>query len=496
MKVAFFTLRRDSSGGCGEGTMKIDSVKGKDVAGGTQGGPQRTKSCRFSRYLNREAADKNPAEYNSLERFTGVKTPQQKAPAEPKRILLGTISAENPTVSNLLKANPHYERDTWRIVHSEENRDKPYTQMRPGTNVYLDPESFEVVWDYKGAPAAPASALASTGRSDNAQRSEGAEKGVNGPMANPGHVAQPERESLEGPEHVLLGELSPERPTVSDLLEEHPVYGKDTWRIVYSERNRAKPFTRIRPGTKIWLNTETLELAWGRADGRPDLSPNSIEVASTTPDVRTKPISKVDSFSEKLVNAVKPYMGATYEELDCFELLVQGLEKLGIRYGGRGGLGEHLVKTAVGKGLPWNAYLNGEGLIQTSGSQIYSKSISRIRDIETQARHLFTELEPLLEKGFILSFSTPTRGHTGIISQSERLWTFINSGDMDHRVGSQSASKGVGEESLTEEIRNWVRLAADRKEPLLVTLGRLVEEKLRSVMIPGRQAANPPLSSG
>jgi hypothetical protein len=476
--------------------MKIDSAKGKEMAGGAQGGTHRTKSCQFSRYLNKEAADKNPAEYNSLERFTGVTPPQGKAPEGPRHVLLGTISAESPTVSNLLKAHPDYEKDTWRIVHREENHDKPFTQMRPGTNVYLDTESFEVVWDYVSAPAAPASALASRAHSDNVQQPGEGDKAVNGPTAKPGHVPQPEGESAEGPKHVMLGALSPEKPTVSDLLEEHPVYGKDTWRIVYSAKNRAKPFARIRPGTKIYLNTETLELAWGHAGGRPEPSSNSIEAASTTPEVPSKPVSDADSFSEKLVKAVEPYMGATYEELDCFELLVQGLEKLGIRYGGRGGLGEHLVKMAVGKGLPWNAYLNGEGLIHASGSQIYSKSISRIRDIETQARHLITELEPLLEKGFILSFSTPTRGHTGIISQSERLWTFINSGDMDHRVGSQRVSKGVGEESLTEEIRNWVRLAADRKEPLLVTLGRLVEEKLRSVMIPGRQAANTPLPSG
>ncbi len=492
MKVALFTRRRCPSGGCGGENMKIDSVKGKGVVGGTQGGPQRTKSCRFSRYLNREATDKNPGEYNSLERFTGIKLPQQMATTEPKRILLGTISAESPTVSNLLKEHPDYERDTWRIVHSEENRDKPYTRMPPGTDVYLDAESLEVVWDYKGVPSAPASALAGTDHSDSVQRFEGAEKGVNRATTTPSNVAEPER---EGPKEVLLGALSSENPTVSDLLKEHPVYGKDTWRIVYNERNRAKPFTRIRPGTEIYLNTETLELAWGRAVDRADLSPNSIEVASAPPEVQTKAVSDTDSFSEKLVNAVRPYMGATYEELDCFELLVQGLEKLGIRYEGRGGLGEHLVKTAVRKGLPWNAYLNGEGLIQTSGSQIYSRSIARIRDIEAQARHLFEELEPLLEKGFILSFSTPTRGHTGIISQNERLWTFINSGDMDHRLGNQSASKGVGEESLTEEIRNWVSLAAHRKEPLLVTLGRLVEEKLRSVMIPGRHASNTPPST-
>ncbi len=477
--------------------MKIDSVKGSEIARGAQEGGHRTKSCQFSRYLNGEPADETPAEYNALQRLTGVKAAQRNPAASPtNRVLLGTISAENPTVSNLLKAHPHYERDTWRIVHSEENRDKPYTQMRPGTNVYIDKESFEVVWDYEGGPADPATTLAGTERSDQVPRSGGEDEGATGRTATSGHVSQPEGKPLEG-QQVLLGALSAEKPTISDLLQEHPVYGKDTWRIVYSAGNRDKPFTRIRPGTEIYLNTETLELAWGRPMRHPpDPSSNPIEAASTEAQIRPESVSELDSFSEKLVKAVKPYLGATYEELDCFELLVQGLEKLGIRYGGRGGLGEHLVKTAVRNGLPWNAYLNGEGLIRASGSQIYSKSISRIRDIETQARHLITELEPLLERGFILSFSTPTRGHTGIISQREHRWTFINSGDMDNRVGYQSASKGVGEESLAEEIRNWVRLAADRKEPLLVTLGRLVEEKLRSVAIQGRQATNTALSSG
>ena len=183
------------------------------------------------------------------------------------------------------------------------------------------------------------------------------------------------------------------------------------------------------------------------------------------------------------MNAVQSYLGIPYKKVDCFELVIQGLQRLGIRYQGRGGLGEHLVKMALGKGLPSNAYLNGEGLIQASGSLIYSKSLKHIQDSEEQARRIFGEMEPLLKKGFILSFSTPTHGHTGIVSHKDRLWTYINSGNMDHELGVQGAPKGVGEESLREEIRNWVKLAAEHKEPLQITLGRLQEKKLRSAGI-------------
>ena len=150
---------------------------------------------------------------------------------------------------------------------------------------------------------------------------------------------------------------------------------------------------------------------------------------------------------------------------------------------GRGGLGEKLIKMAMRKGLPSNAYLNGEGLIKVSGSKVYSKSIIRVRDSETQARKVYKEMEPLLKKGFILSFSTPTRGHTGIVSQKNSSWTYINSGDMDHNVETPSDTKSVGEEYLMGEIENWLALAAKRDESLVITLGRLQEEKLRSFVI-------------
>ena len=92
-------------------------------------------------------------------------------------------------------------------------------------------------------------------------------------------------------------------------------------------------------------------------------------------------------------------------------------------------------------------------------------------------------MEPLLKKGFILSFSTPTRGHTGIVSQKDLFWTYINSGNMDHNVETPRETKSVGEEYLAEEIANWLALAAERDESLIITLGRLHEEKLRSFVI-------------
>jgi len=95
---------------------------------------------------------------------------------------------------------------------------------------------------------------------------------------------------------------------------------------------------------------------------------------------------------------------------------------------------------------------------------------------------VYQEVKPFLHEGMILSFSTPSRGHTGIVSQREQNWTYINSGHMDNRIEGRT-SRGVGEEFLSAEIRNWFRLAANRKEPLQITIGRLDEDKLRALLI-------------
>ena len=187
---------------------------------------------------------------------------------------------------------------------------------------------------------------------------------------------------------------------------------------------------------------------------------------------------QTDSFSTDLVGAVKGYLGKSYAQINCYGLVIRGLRKMGIQYHGYGGLQDRLIRMALNRGRPINSYLNGEGLVKASGSRVYSKSIRRIRDSEREASRTFQEIEPLLEKGFILSFSTLTRGHTGIVSRKNDLWTYINSGDMDHQVEGRRISKGVGEESLRDEIENWFELANTRNEPLLITLGRFDERKL------------------
>ncbi len=65
---------------------------------------------------------------------------------EKDRIRLGTISDHNPTVSHLLMQRPDYARECWDIVHSHENRGKPYTRMPAGTEVYMDAETREILW--------------------------------------------------------------------------------------------------------------------------------------------------------------------------------------------------------------------------------------------------------------------------------------------------------------------------------------------------------------
>ena len=125
-----------------------------------------------------------------------------------------------------------------------------------------------------------------------------------------------------------------------------------------------------------------------------------------------------------------------------------------------------------------NAYFNGEGIIEASGTPVYAKSLLNVRSPEVEADKVLNEMEPHLEKGQILAFSIHTKGHTGIISRTGDSWTYINSGRLDNSLESTKQSEGVGEESLKAELRHWFNLAKTRGESLRITLGRLNEQKL------------------
>ncbi len=282
--------------------------------------------------------------------------------------------------------------------------------------------------------------------------------------------------------YIVLGTISKKKPTVSNLLVKHPEYGKQCWKIIHAEQNRNKPYTRIHEGTVVYLNPDTLEIVWGEDSTAPELKANFAKTEGFHMENNSHVIKKRDKFSENLAKAVEPYMGKPYEEVDCYELVVEGLKEMGVQYSGNGGLKQWLIKMATKQGLPYNSYLSGEGIVAASGLSIYSKSFQRIKNPEAQARMVFDEMKPFNKKGFILSFSTRSRGHTGILSRKNNSWTFINSGRMDHNVGGADVIKGVGEERLSDEVLNWFKLAESLKEPLQITLGQLNKEKLTAFL--------------
>jgi hypothetical protein len=100
---------------------------------------------------------------------------------------------------------------------------------------------------------------------------------------------------------------------------------------------------------------------------------------------------------------------------------------MGIQYQGRNGLGGHLVQRAVGDGLAMNHYLNGEGIMDATGTTPFERRIFKISNPDLEADKTMAEMTPFLKDGQILSFSTRTRGHTGVVSIKDNAWTFINS---------------------------------------------------------------------
>ncbi len=386
-----------------------------------------------------------------------------------KLMALGKISSENPTVSDLLVKHPRYGKKCWSIIHSEKNNHKRFNQIQSGTPVFMDPKTFEISWknDSENAPRVI---------TDHHRYSFAKNLLTAIEPSSRIHVPVEVKNDLKP-----LGMISRDHPTVSNLLIKHPKYAENCWQIIHSEINQNKPFDKLNIGTKILINPKTLELTWEKNLPIKELSATSIRRYPLVSENIKKSIEN-STLSDQLESAVRSLVGKPYVELDCYELVIQGLEQIGIRYSGKNGLKEMLVKKALGDGLPLNSYLTGDGLIHTAGRHLFSKTVSNPAKSIVSAHSLLKEMEPYLNNGLILSFSTPTRGHMGIISNQNQVWTFINSGTMDHQMRSglkyPKRSKGVGEERLLPEIRNWLRLAHNRKEPLQITLGQISEKRL------------------
>ncbi|MFW2367973.1 MAG: hypothetical protein ACN4GW_16265 [Desulforhopalus sp.] len=278
---------------------------------------------------------------------------------------------------------------------------------------------------------------------------------------------------------LLIGEITHETPTVSELLMQHKELRSSTWDIIHSEQNRNKDYTKIQPGTRIYYNSEEGALSWKSPENISLKPPNSAVIIPIPPPVSPTPENSGRP-ATNLSEAVQRYMGTSYDKINCYELLVKGLRQMDIPYSGKDGLYSKLTRMAIDKGKAPNAYLNGEGIVKAAGSLVMSSNYPEITNWRDEAAALIKEIEPLLDNGQILSFSTERRGHTGVVSQQDNQWTFINSGRLDNPVESNSVRRGVGEEILREEIRNWFKLAHTKKETLSVTLGQLEQGKIRT----------------
>ncbi|MCK8602405.1 hypothetical protein [Desulfoferrobacter suflitae] len=311
---------------------------------------------------------------------------------------------------------------------------------------------------------------------------------------------------------ICLGKISRENPTVSHLLSASPDYQKRCWELIHAPQNRDKPYRQLAVGQAIYFDREKQEILWdcqekARSTGRVAQSYSvvaSLKVGK--PGSQNTPVSMTAARANKseskgwkqgvtaapgspsmpdgsqalgreLVQKLRAFIGKSYKRLNCYELVVAGLKGVGIRYEGRDGVQQSLIRRAMRQRLPLNSYFTGEGLIEASGEALFSKQFHSRRRPAGIAREIWQEIKPVLEPGLVISFSTGRRGHTGVVARYRGHWTLINSGFMDNDLHSPVRQKRVGEEKLMQEILNWSRLAHSRRQPLNLTLGRIDKNK-------------------
>lgn len=434
-------------------------------------------SSLFTDILNESVQNVNTAGggHNLITKNPTSETAQGQA-SQP--VLIGRTSTGKPTVSQLLLDNKDFGDRGWEIIFSETNRNKPYTRIPLGTPIYFDPATGELSWSN------------SSNREILATASPEHQKTIANNTSSPPDITltatQKGNETADTP-LVSIGRIDSSTPTVSHILHDSETFANDKWNILAAAANEGKNFKKIPDGSEIRLNPETREITWSYPPREKEPETLAARAMESTAFAR----EKLQSISvlpptepPDLTEAVQPYLGKPYKEINCYNLLVKGLRDMGLPYFGKDGLRDKLTSMARAKGLPSNAFLNGEGIVKAAGRQILSHSFIKVDDPAKEAEKTFEKMAQVLQKGQILSFSTPTRGHTGIISQHNDQWTFINSGRMDNHVNAPTSPKEVGEEDLLNEVENWFKTANKNSESLMVTLGQLEEDKIRKTFNP------------
>ncbi|MCP3852883.1 MAG: hypothetical protein GY694_22045 [Gammaproteobacteria bacterium] len=414
-----------------------------------------------SKAKSKAISDNHPLSQNSPERpdfnqFLSQKIGTQTSLQSPEptyskdsSIKLGALGTQNTTVAQLLLNHPELKSKTWSIIHNPVNHDKAFRKIPSGEAIFYNPKTQELSWSQANTPTKNPL--------------------VSAPSLNRGKEITSHSTENSG-QRMSLGEINQSNPTISDLLSQKSDLKAERWGIIHSDINKNKAFTNIPNNTMIYMDSQTKELSWNTTPSTPSIAEKNSQKAdsNTTENI---------VLAKKLDEAVKPYMGTEYKHLDCYTLVVNGLENMGIKYRGKHSLSSQLLQKAQHEGRANNTYFTGEGLTEAVGNKVYTKAISSVSNIDQQSKDIFSEMKGLMKKGDILSFSLQTKGHTGVISQNKDQWTYINSGRLDNAIEEDAPKHGVGEETLLNEINNWVKRAKVRNESLQITVGRLAEQK-------------------
>lgn len=178
----------------------------------------------------------------------------------------------------------------------------------------------------------------------------------------------------------------------------------------------------------------------------------------------TKPIHDASNVKD---NTMVQNLRHCFKNKDCLEFLADLLEENGINYYGKNGLADALIVKARNEGKNLNAYLTGEGLTQKLSSNPITVQIKK--DGSDSFEDVWSQLIPHIRKGAILSFSSQSFGHTGIVDRMENSWIYFNSSGMP----SKPETYKVLAEDLKSEIRSWFQRAKRQKTFLNITVGEI-----------------------
>jgi len=156
-----------------------------------------------------------------------------------------------------------------------------------------------------------------------------------------------------------------------------------------------------------------------------------------------------------------------YKNSDCLEFLANLLEDNGIAYYGKNGLANRLIGNARNQGKNLNAYLTGEGLTQELSSQPVTLRLKK--DHKENFEGVWRQIQPHIQTGSILSFSSKSFGHTGLVDRVDNRWTYFNASGA---VGKPETYR-VKAEDLKLEVKNWFDRAKKQETFLDITIGAI-----------------------